>query len=251
MILRRPWAVVADLLVAIAAGAGAAALFVFAAFASLIGGSLVAAVVLLSVTVSMALAVWRARRRPRRSEGAGTWAERIVALRRAMLSLLAVCAVGAGVAMAANLVAIKPPAQARIAASLVEHRSDFEALRDMVLADRFSSVIEGGETYAREPFLFRTPSQLGIPLERVALYRQRMKAAGCPRIDVWQDGTVVFSLASWGMANRGWRMSLMWSKEKPTPLLPTLDGFRKAKGPSDWESAYSALGDDWYAAIVW
>jgi hypothetical protein len=120
----------------------------------------------------------------------------------------------------------------------------------MIVADGLSSVIEG-ESYARESLRFRTPVELGIAPERVALYRQRMSAAGCPRIDVRDDGAVVFAVASWGLANRGWRVALVWTKTPPTPLVPTIDGFRKTRPARTWESATSPLGGDWYATIIW
>jgi hypothetical protein len=244
---RRPWPTLANVLVAVIATAGAAILLLLAAFASLIGGRLVAGSVLVALVLSVVAAVWLTRRRPE-APGPGSWADSV---RRFMVAALAVSAVAAGAAFAATAIAIRPPAQATVAAALREHRGDFEALRDMVLEDRLSSVIEGGDTYAREPFIFRTPGELGIPATRVSSYRQRMKDVRCPRIDVMHDGSVGFSLASWGAANRGWRVSLVWSKEKPTPLLPTIDGFRKGQGTSTWESAYSDLGGGWYAGIVW
>lgn len=246
-----PWLVLVNLLVAVIAGAGAAALLLLAAFASLVGGRPVAGAVLVSLALSIAVTVWLARRRLPRSASPRSFAEWVEAGRRGMVAALAVGVVAAGAALAGNLVAMKPPAQAKVASAFREHRGDFEALRDMALADRLFSVIEGGDTYAREPFIFRTPGELGILPARVALYRQRMKAAGCPRIDVSQDGSVRFAMASWGAANHGWRVSLIWSKQKPTPLLPTIDAFGKAQGPRTWESAYSALGGDWYVGIVW
>jgi hypothetical protein len=245
---RGPWPTFADVLVAVIATAGAAFLLLLAAFASLIGGRLVAGSVLSALALSIVAAVWLTRRRRPEAPGPGSWAESV---RRFMVAALAVSAVAAGAAFAATAIAIRPPAQATVAAALREHRGDFEALRDMVLEDRLFSVIEGGDTYAREPFTFRTPGELGIPATRVSSYRQRMKEVQCPRIDVMHDGSVGFSLASWGAANRGWRVSLVWSREKPTPLLPTIDGFRKGQGTSTWESAYSDLGGHWYAAIVW
>jgi hypothetical protein len=247
----RRWAVAANLVVAIVAGTGAAALLLFAAFVSFIAGWAAMGAVLVSLTLSIALTVWLARRRLPRSASPRSWAETIRTVRRGMVAAFAAGAVAAGVAMAGNLLGLKAPAQAKIAAALEEHRGDFEALRDMAVADRLFSVIDGGNTYAREPFIFRTPGQLGIPPARVALYRQRMKAAGCPRVDVSKDGSVYFAMASWGAANHGWRMSLVWSKEKPTPLLPTIDGFLDSKAVGTGKPAYSALGDDWYVTIAW
>ena len=140
----RPWRIAVDLLLAIVAGAGAAALLLFAAFASLIGGSLVAGAVLVAITLSIVMTVWLSRRRRPRSARPRSGAEWIATGRRGMVAAFAVCAVAAGVALAGNLLAMKPPAQAKIAAALKEHRGDFEALRDMVVVDRLSSVIEGG-----------------------------------------------------------------------------------------------------------
>jgi hypothetical protein len=131
---------------------------------------------------------------------------------------------------------------------LNDHRADLEALRDMVLADKVSGVRDHGDRYSGDGSLsFGPPEELGIPPARAALYRQRMKAAGTEMIFVRAKGTVHFATGGWGFGGRGWRQSLMWAREPPSPLLPTIDG---ARVPRD-SAAYSALGGGWYAEIIW
>jgi hypothetical protein len=239
-----PRSVLVDVLVAVVAGAGAAVFSVLTAFLCLVGGRLAIGVVLCSLTVSVIAAIGLSRRR--RPAPSGTWAQ---TGRRIMMTALAVATMTTLAGVVANAVAAKPPGQATVAAAFHRHRGDFETLRDMVLADRLSSVIEGGRTYARESLIFRPPSELGIPSARAALYRERMKAAGCPRIDVWSDRSVHFLAASWGAANHGWRVSVVWSKTPLAPLVPKIDNIRDS--PDVGHSAYSSIGDDWYVGIVW
>ncbi len=130
-----------------------------------------------------------------------------------------------------------------------EHRSEYEQLREMIVADKVLGILRGGAEFSREPLVFKEPGSLGIGPDRVSAYRRLMRAARCSRMDVWTNGSVSFAVAAWGAANTGWRVSLVSSREKPSPLVGTIDGFRK-KG-RQWESAYSPIGEDWYVYIIW
>lgn len=203
--------------------ASGAALFLlfFTLFAVISGGRSAVIAVLVGYALSTAALVWRrARRGPGKS-----------GLRSFATFVFVVTGVGALAALAGNLVAMRRPAQATLAARFAAHRAEYEQLRDLLIADRLMAAPECGESSAR--------------------YETLLRALDCPSVAVKPDGTVSFSLASWGAANRGWRIALVWSKQKPSPLLPTLDGFQKAKGRSQWETAFSQLQDDWYLTIVW
>jgi hypothetical protein len=74
--------------------------------------------------------------------------------------------------------------------------------------------------------------------------------ANCQRIDRLEDGAVSISMASWGMANRGWRMSLVWVETPPERLLSSNDEFHRTS-TSQWQDAYSRLEQNWYLRIIW
>ena len=77
-----------------------------------------------------------------------------------------------------------------------------------------------------------------------------MRATGCPRVDVWPDGTISFAFRARWIAGRGWRVSVAWSRDEPRPLLPTIDGFPATRPPGA-DRIFSRLDGSWYAHVVW
>jgi hypothetical protein len=142
-----------------------------------------------------------------------------------------------------------PPAQDELAKTFAANRQGYEILKDMVLADRLIAVASHGKEFARKPYIFEAPAVVGIPAARAMEYRRLMLAADVQRVDVTDDGDVFISMASWGTANRGWRVSAMWRSMPPESLLPTLDAFKKTSG--DWQTGYSRAAERWYFRIVW
>ncbi|MCU0241143.1 MAG: hypothetical protein MUF51_01815 [Vicinamibacteria bacterium] len=223
----------------------AAALLVLALFATVMGGSAVAIATLAASAAALLVSVWigwRAARRARGQSTGGSWSDHA---RRLAYALLAVGVVACATAFVANLIVSRPPLQAKVASLFLAHRAEYEQLREMVAADKLNSVIEGGAAYAREPFIFRPASALGIDAERERAYRRLMSAAGCMRIDIWNDTTVSFMVAGWGGANRGWRMGIVSSRMKPSRVVQSVDGQK----PKEW--IMSPIADDWYVALTW
>lgn len=144
---------------------------------------------------------------------------------------------------------VSPPAQAELVNQFTANRASYELLREMVLSDAIFAVISQGEEFAREPYIFRDPDAVGIPPQRASEYRRLMREANVGRVDVTEEGHVLISMESWGMANRGWRVSAMWRKTPPERLLGSLDEFQKSS--NDWEVGYSRADSDWYFRIVW
>jgi hypothetical protein len=217
--------------------------------AILAGGPRAATAVLVALLLSGTVVVWRARRLLSASGPTEpvTWRGRFDTARRWMMSVLAVCVVMALSALAGNLMGIKPPRQADVVVQFQKNKSSFEELRDMTLTDGLSVVMDGGKRYARERLEWaKEPGEIGITPQRASDYRRLLGAAGCSRIDVWQDGSVNFSVAAWGAANRGWRLNLSWSKDEPSRIVPTVDDLASTNG--DW--VFSHIEGDWYVGLV-
>ena len=142
-----------------------------------------------------------------------------------------------------------PPTQDELAKEFSANRQSYETLKDMALSDKLFAVALRGKKFAREPYIFEDPAVVGIPASRAEEYRRLMLAADVQRVDVTEDGNVLISMASWGMANRGWRVSAMWRSTPPESVLPSLDAFKKTSG--DWQSGYSHAAEHWYFRIVW
>jgi hypothetical protein len=225
-------------------------LVAFAVGYAFMGGIRVAIPALASGLLATVVAAW-VTRRSRGPAGPVSWASALRALRRGVEATLVVCGVMALTGVVTTALAVRPPRQADVVAQFRRHQPDYEALRDMVRADGLAGVQDGGGSFARESFSFKSPEALGIPGERVAVYRRLLHATGCPSINVWSDGAVAFPAAGWGAANHGWRVLLVWSKAERSPLVPSIDDFRKKGRPLDWERATSRIEGDWYVELVW
>jgi hypothetical protein len=209
-----------NMLLAVLAGLAALALFVLGALFTFVTGSgLVVKAYFAAVFGAGLVAVWLRRRRAPAAEA--PWPVRA---RRAMVSLCLVLAAGLGATFLASAAAIRPPKQADLASWLREHRAEFERMREIVQGGQFDA--HGAE------------------------YWRLLRATGCQGANVWSDGSVSFGYRSLGMANQGWRATLVWSPKQPSPLLPTIDGFPATKVPGS-DRAFSRLDGSWYAHIVW
>jgi hypothetical protein len=200
-----------------------------------------------ALALSIAVIVWRGRRHRSGSAapGPGPQPQRLRHARRIMVRLAlasVVTAVGAGIGSGLG---IKPPSQADVVARFREHRREFEALREMVLADKLRTVFEGGRRYAREPFGDWPSERVGIDGRRAEEYRRMLGAVGW--VSAAPEGRASFLLASWGAANHGWRLSVGWLPEPPSATVPTIDGLGTTRG----DVVYSHIEDNWYIAFVW
>jgi hypothetical protein len=228
----------------------ALALFVLAVANVFAGGMRLLVAVLASAVLASLVAVWVARK-TRAPAAPLSWPSSLRALRRGAEGTLAVCVAMAVTGFVGNAFLIRPPAEAELAAHFQQHRAEYEALRDMIREDGLVSVQDGGDSFARDSSSYQAPAALGILAERAAAYRRLLGATSGSSVHVWSDGEIAFPVAGWGAANHGWRMALVWSKATPSPLVPSLDGFRKTGRPLDWKRAFSSLGGDWYLTIVW
>jgi hypothetical protein len=119
----------------------------------------------------------------------------------------------------------------------------------MTVEDKLSAVIDYGNEYSKKLAVFETPSTAGVSETRAITYRRLMRQAEVQRVDVAEEGEVLISIASWGVANRGWRVSAAWRSRPPKVLLPSLDAFsRTGQG---WDVAYTHVVENWYFRIVW
>ena len=233
-----------------AATLGALVLLVLALGCVLSGGTRVAiptAVAAAIATLVVAFVAWRTRG----AAGPFSGASLLRTLRRAAEAILAVCVAAALAAFAATAFAIRPPLQAEVVARFHEHQQDYEALREMIAADALLGVDDLGASFARESLSFKPPAALGLSAERASAYGRRLRALGSRSIYVWSKGEVAFPVAAWGAANHGWRVSIVWSATEPSPLVASIDDFRKRGRPRDWERASSRIEGDWYVVIVW
>jgi len=232
-----------NLLVVVLAGSATLSVLVVTAFVMLTG-RWVPTAVLLCYAVAILFVFWRSRTRTGTATGA------LGVLRRWTTLAFAISVLGLIVAFAATLVSAIRPKQATLVSRFHEHRTEYEALREMVVADGLYGVSDCGRSMARDIVKEQTPAELGIASERQARYESLLRSAGCPGVGA-SDGSVRFNLASWGMANNGWRIGLHWSKTPPQPLVPTIDSFAKRGGRSHSDTEYSRIDGDWYLSIVW
>ena len=197
------------------------------------------------VVVAFLVTLSRASRRPEPAP----WTRRV---RRGMVSACLALFLGAAIATLGYLAASRPPKQQAVAAILASHRADLDRLKDMALGDRLETVVRFGEAFSRpeQPLIFTPPSDSGLSPDRAAEYTRLMRAVDSERIDVWPDGTVHLSVAGWGGANRGWRMSIAFAATQPKPLVPGIDGFSGAPSPGAPNYAYSRLDGSWYVYMI-
>lgn len=142
-----------------------------------------------------------------------------------------------------------PPSHEELAAEFRANRAGYEALKEMLLQDQLVTVASHGTDFARQPSIWRSASEVGLPAARAQQYRRIMQDADIQRIDQSEDEEVLISMASWGTANRGWRVSAVWRPSPPPRLLGNLDAFQKTS--NKWETAYAPAADSWYFRIVW
>jgi len=141
------------------------------------------------------------------------------------------------------------PTQEELTARFHEHYESYDRLRTMLLEDGYKTVLGYGSELTRDGIHYRSGTELGITEERIKAYNDLMRQTDSKRIDLLEDGSVSISMAGWGMANRGWRINLVWRPSPPSELLASIDDFVNTS--KDWQSAYSPVADDWYLRIIW
>jgi len=143
-----------------------------------------------------------------------------------------------------------PPSHEILTQQFSERHSSFDTLRRMVAEDGISIIGESGNAYSIPGVHWVGPDEVGVSHSRAEEYKRLLRLTDCDRVDVQEDGTVAFSMASWGIANRGWRVSALWSPTIPPKLISNLDAFRKTS--INWDFAHSALPEKgWYLRISW
>ena len=142
-----------------------------------------------------------------------------------------------------------PPSQEQLTTEFYANKANYEALKKMLLQDQFVTVASHGTEFARRPYIWLSASEVGLPTARAQTYRRIMQNADIQRVDRNEDGEVLISMASWGMANQGWRISAVWRASPPPHLLRSLDAFQKTS--HEWETAYAPAAEGWYFRIVW
>jgi|CXWL01.1.fsa_nt_gi hypothetical protein len=207
-----------NLLIVVLGGVGTSVLLLLTLFAAMTRPRFPLEV-MITYALSIAFLGWRSQQR---SDREGSASSALSGLRRFSNRALVVSTLGFVVAMAGSLIASIRPTHEDLARRFREHRSDYETLRD-------------------------TAIQKG-PLQNCGAARP----VDCPTLSANPEGSVWFSLASWGTANNGWRMSLVWCKTPPQPLISSINDFKRGDGGrSHWDTAFSRIEGDWYLAIVW
>lgn len=207
-----------NVLLAGLAALAALALFLLGTLFTLVSGSKA----VIGAYLLALFAAWRGTRwwRGRRGESpADPWPLRA---RRAMAWLCLVMAAACVVSLAANMIAMRPPSQADLAGWYHDHRAELERMRVLIVAGQ-----SGGAEFER-----------------------LMSDTGCLGAVPWSDGAVSFLYGSWGLANQGWRATVVWSPTEPRPLLATVDGF-PATRVAGADRVFARIEGSWYAHIVW
>lgn len=76
----------------------------------------------------------------------------------------------------------------------------------------------------------------------------KLKKCGITNV-VRDEDELRFIVAARGFAGKGYRIAITYTESKPTPLLPSLDDFKKTT--HSWEQAYRHIEGNWYFWIIW
>ncbi|MGO1073031.1 hypothetical protein [Lysobacter sp. CA199] len=145
-----------------------------------------------------------------------------------------------------------PPTQQALMAQFHAERSGYEALRKMMQEDGITDILHyGGEFEKDERWNFKSAEKIDLSHTRAGAYRSLMKKIDVPRAFRSEHDEAALLLDSWGMANRGWRVLVVWRATPPRPLLDSLDDFQRSKIPNDWQEGYAHAEGDWYFKIIW
>lgn len=246
---RRPTSqlAIAENLLAIAASACAFVLLLFFTMVGVLTGGARAGVAALAAGVlGGALAWWRRSRVPS-AESAEPPRHWTGLVRRRMVALVAIGFVMAVGTLVANVVAARRPSQAQVAARFRTHAAELDVLREMVLADGLTGVSGAGTSFAKDLLAWGAPERAGITPARAAEYQRLLIAADCDDVFVSGEGAVSFPVAGWGMANRGWRVSLSWLPQPPPRVVASIDDLGGTQG----DVVHSHVEGNWYVAFVW
>ena len=167
------------------------------------------------------------------------------------LGILAAVLISVFACFVVFLLSGRPPHDITLVQRFESNRSVFEELRDMLQEDvqshNISQIAQWG---LRKPGqgVPRSPEEEGLSKERYEKYLALMKKAGIG-VCIHVDSDYRFIVAGSGFAGSGYRIAVTWNTNKPSPIIASLDDFRKSSG--EWEQAYRPLQDDWYLWIRW
>jgi hypothetical protein len=144
---------------------------------------------------------------------------------------------------------LERPKDADLVAQFAKHKAVFDELRQMLSADNsLRSIEKGGVSSMKERVLHSTLADTGISKERYDLYVAKLQQCGVS-ILIHDEDEFRFAVAGSGFASKGYRIAITYTESKPTPLLPTLDDFKKTT--HSWEQAYRHIEGNWYVWIIW
>ena len=142
----------------------------------------------------------------------------------------------------------KRPTDASLVHQFKTNQVTFEEVKQMLKADGQIGGVAGDYVFRTNSLVANSCADVGISVERQKRYSDLLKQAGVRSVE--RDGNEIsFPVARWGAFSHGWRIAVVWTDVKPTPLITNLDDFKKAT--NKWEQAYRPLGDNWYLWIIW
>jgi hypothetical protein len=140
------------------------------------------------------------------------------------------------------------PSDAELVQSFNQHRATYEELKRMFEADVQLDGVAPYGLRSTNRVLWASPSEAGISKERFQVYLGLLDRAEA-KVILKDEAGIWFATHASGFASKGYRIGVGWTEQVPSPLIASLDDFRKTT--NRWEHAYRTLGDGWYLSIVW
>lgn len=168
---------------------------------------------------------------------------------RVTLGLLSLCLYGCESRL-------NPPQDQEVRELFMDHRSDYEKIREMIISDSISAIQlspDGPKAHIRQGTWvgLSNPRQsdldkLGLNRPRVEEYLRLLGGMGVSRVDRgWgrPDGDVAFTVYSFGNVADSYTKRIVYSQTPPAPLRTNTNSPEFSR---DNSVVYSAIGDGWY-----
>jgi hypothetical protein len=135
------------------------------------------------------------------------------------------------------------PSDDALRQSFIAHRSEFNALVAMILYDKSLNRVDEDWTAPADV------ASIGLDAARIADYRRRLVAVGCPRGFSYdpKSGPINFVAWSTGFVTGGASKYIAFRPAPPTQLVDNLDSYHAtSRGAID---VYRSLDDSWYLEL--
>ena len=145
----------------------------------------------------------------------------------------------------------RPPTEAGLIRNFYEHRSDYERLRDMLVADpEVVRVADWGVETVHSGIVH--PPQGGFPSDRYREYLARLQEMGAKwafRDRGASPDEVGVGMWASGFAGDTRHIEICWLKQEPTNQVSSLDAFYKMPKPR--KPVFRHIDSDWYLWADW